>query len=747
MPSTCHDDYSTARPKRAPLANASTDALLSAPQRFSSKCRDSGRRNSGCRDPIRGIAWIATLLLSLTCLTCATPPNAHAADPPTESVPDTNGADTNRPDERGPDERGPGERGPEDRDRNDIEDLVATLRESLQQGDWDRAAEDAARIAEEPSVVPDPARAPVTMLLARIARSIQRDGRSAAAAEVFRATIAVDDLAIDRGSADSDGLTTRQRLLIRLAAASLLNETGNLTESVHAIEPVSATLHELETPERDAAVKWLIEIGSKCLRDGKPEVARKAYKSAAETTDLREVRATAALGAAWALATLGSDPEPAAEELMAFTDAFPEHVDAPRAARAAATCLAQAGRADEADLQLIELLDRWPRSHAALDIVSRHADVPTSQLPDRIVDWLLDWAPDAGRADATPGMLAFGLRVAAERGMGDAESTFAGQLAVADRDGRQTAELLKNWNRDGQIAIAERVAARYISPSPDTRGAAAVREAACLWAGRAGRWSMLAVASESETPSASDGDPDHDTGSDLDESQHRDESRHIDESRSITVERLFAEALTQTGRPAEARVWWKHLVDVRRTRDFPTLLRCAETSTPIAEVAEATERIEAAREAAEEDPARLVLVEALSAELAIRRARFDDARGRLESIVRDAYAPPALRGRAQWLIGETHYLQQRFPDAIEAYRRVEGVDEGGAWVPAALIQAGKSFEQLGRTREATVCYVTLMQRFSDSEHAPLARRRLATLSPDPSRSSPDPNSRSGTLRR
>ncbi len=86
--------------------------------------------------------------------------------------------------------------------------------------------------------------------------------------------------------------------------------------------------------------------------------------------------------------------------------------------------------------------------------------------------------------------------------------------------------------------------------------------------------------------------------------------------------------------------------------------------------------------------------------------------------------------RAQWLIGETHYLQQEFADAIEAYRRVEGIDPGGMWVSAALIQAGKSFEQLGRTREAAVCYGNLLSRFADTSHAELARRRLAAISPD-----------------
>jgi TolA-binding protein len=108
-------------------------------------------------------------------------------------------------------------------------------------------------------------------------------------------------------------------------------------------------------------------------------------------------------------------------------------------------------------------------------------------------------------------------------------------------------------------------------------------------------------------------------------------------------------------------------------------------------------------------------------------------------VVRSQDSEAGLRGRAQWLIGETHFLQQDFAGAIEAYRRVEGIDPGGMWVSASLIQAGKSFEQLGRTREAAVCYGNLLGRFANTPHADLARRRLAAISPDATPSNATPS--------
>ncbi len=279
-------------------------------------------------------------------------------------------------------------------------------------------------------------------------------------------------------------------------------------------------------------------------------------------------------------------------------------------------------------------------------------------------------------------------------------------LGKTDVTGRATADLLNGLNKSGD---AERLATFLLAPPKNAELGevvicSAARESACRWAGRHQRWSMLALASQSTSPQTEDA------------------------NRTEAIERLFAEALMQTGRREEAHLWWTHLADDRKASDFATLIRCAETEVSIGETELAMKRVDAARLAAGEDRYRISLVAMLSAELAIRRLRFDDARSDLESVVRSSEVAASLRGRAQWMIGETFFLQQKFAEAIEAYRAVAGIDSEGEWVAASLVQAGKSFEQLGRTRDAAICYSTLVSRHAESEYASLASRRLAALS-------------------
>jgi tetratricopeptide (TPR) repeat protein len=309
------------------------------------------------------------------------------------------------------------------------------------------------------------------------------------------------------------------------------------------------------------------------------------------------------------------------------------------------------------------------------------------------------------------------LELAAGRDDPDAWTAFSRQMAAMDVTGQATADVLQSLIEQGLAADAERLSAMFVQPAEELEITPAAREASCRWAGRTERWSMLALASESESP---------DTES---------------PTRTVSVERLFAEALMQTGRASEARSWWNHLVDNRGAADFATLLRCAETETSVgSDVNLAAQRIDAARAAAADNEFRLTLVNLLDAELAIRRLQLADARSLLESVVRSGETDAGLRARAQWLIGETHFLQQNFAQAIEAYRRVEGIDASGVWVAASLIQAGKAFEQLGRTRDAAVCYWGLINRFGNSSHVAMARRRLAAIAPTPpSSAQPSPN--------
>lgn len=556
---------------------------------------------------------------------------------------------------------------------------------------------------------------------AQVGRAAYQQGDAETAADVFALAVRATEIA---SGERSSGISGRQAALIRLAAAAAWARSGRDAEAIDCLTPIvsaaereDAGLGEEAGSGKDAglvedAARRLLALGAAAIRRGDAVASKAAYEGAqrfyersfraddspSEASPVRASLATAMLGAGWAAAMGGSEPIAAAEALGRFVDRFPEHADAPHAQRARAACLDQAGDGDAATRTLAALIDRWPEHELDLPSLSR-------------VVALLEAEADSE----------------AEMPEGDRRwRELARRLAAADGSGQEVTERLRHWQATGRESAAIWLASELVrgeslgdeslgdESADDESGAAngqqrygaEVRDAAALWLGRSGRWGRLAAAAEEQSPG--------DGG----------------ERRGVTLERLVAEALTQTGRPAEARVWWEHLVDTRGLDDFPTLLRCAETSAPLVDLERAAERIAAAKRAAGDDAAGVVLVKALEAEWEIRRARFDQARGLLEAIVRDAASPPGLRGRAQWLIGETHYLQQRFSQAIEAYRVVEGIDETGLWVPAALIQAGKSFEQLGRTREATVCYLSLLRRYGDSEHAATARRRLAAIEPD-----------------
>ncbi len=379
----------------------------------------------------------------------------------------------------------------------------------------------------------------------------------------------------------------------------------------------------------------------------------------------------------------------------------------PLGRRACAECLKQSERPEDASAMLADLLRRWPNSESAWEVVASHRGLAVDLVPTAVRQWLIESA-DGGRLDKLDvSMTVQGILAASQERDLNAWAKLAQHLAAIDPSGQPTSDLLVKLSESGRDADAERLATILIAPAAEASVQAGAREAACRWAGRTERWSMLALASESENPA-----------------EHQ-------PSRTIAVERLLAESLMQVGRVEEASPWWNHLVDTRHATDFSTLLRCAEAETSVGhDVMHAQQRIDSARSAAGEDRFQHSLVDLLDAELAIRRSEFDRARGLLEQVVRLNDTEASLRGRAQWLIGETHYLQQDFADAIEAYRRVEGIDPGGMWVSVSLIQAGKSFEQLGRTREAAVCYGNLLSRFADTSHAELARRRLAAISPD-----------------
>ena len=273
---------------------------------------------------------------------------------------------------------------------------------------------------------------------------------------------------------------------------------------------------------------------------------------------------------------------------------------------------------------------------------------------------------------------------------------YATALLAADRDGTAVAGVL-------QFATATDAATQLAADwlvTEDPSAAPMAIESVARWCGRADRWDTLADAA-GEAPE--------------------------DQDRTLHTERLFAEALLVSGRPAESVRWWTRVIDDRGADDFATLLRAAEATVAAGTVPQSAGRLAAAgaRAVTAQDTA---LVDLVTAELEIRRLRFDHSRAALQRVVR--HSPDAsVRGRAQWTIGETYFMQEQFEPAIEAYRMVESVGGTGRFAAAALVQAGAAFEKLGRTADASVCYQRLLARYGDSEHAAEAAQRIAGLSP------------------
>ncbi len=313
-------------------------------------------------------------------------------------------------------------------------------------------------------------------------------------------------------------------------------------------------------------------------------------------------------------------------------------------------------------------------------------------------------------------------------------------LLTVDRDGRLTHMILQYWAQADAAGSASQAA--QVSPAalsehlvidllgklielettvdgPEAATAAADGEqasgeeapaacvAACRWCGAQGRWPLLALL--------------------VDDLSVPDRQRPASLRRGVTIDRLIAESLMQTRRGSEALAWWTSLCQVWQCDDFPTRLRAAEVAVAFGTPEDAQQRLQAAAAVADDDPFQQTLLQMLAAELQMRHRRWDQAQTALMSIADQAATAGPLRARAQWLIGECYLMQQKYTEAIDAYRRVERLDREGQWSAAAMLQAGQAHEKLGQAQQAAACYTDLLTRFANLPHADHARTRLAQL--------------------
>jgi TolA-binding protein len=106
-------------------------------------------------------------------------------------------------------------------------------------------------------------------------------------------------------------------------------------------------------------------------------------------------------------------------------------------------------------------------------------------------------------------------------------------------------------------------------------------------------------------------------------------------------------------------------------------------------------------------------------------ANLDEARKQYQKVVRSPQGGKTETAAiAQWMIGESYLLQEQYAAAIREYLRVETLYAYPHWQAAALLQAGKCYEQLGQWKSAGDAYARLLKLYAKTEFASEARERL-----------------------
>jgi TolA-binding protein len=105
--------------------------------------------------------------------------------------------------------------------------------------------------------------------------------------------------------------------------------------------------------------------------------------------------------------------------------------------------------------------------------------------------------------------------------------------------------------------------------------------------------------------------------------------------------------------------------------------------------------------------------------------KFDAARAAYQQVIAASNGETAAR--AQFQIGETLLSEQKYELAVPAFLAVEDVYAYPQWSARALLEAGRTFEQLKQNDQAKAQYNQLVSKYKSAPEAEIAAGRLRSI--------------------
>jgi TolA-binding protein len=126
----------------------------------------------------------------------------------------------------------------------------------------------------------------------------------------------------------------------------------------------------------------------------------------------------------------------------------------------------------------------------------------------------------------------------------------------------------------------------------------------------------------------------------------------------------------------------------------------------------------------------------LLARAAMQQIDFVQARTHLKAITEATGKDLSAAARAQWMLGETYFMEQNFSEAISAYKPVTELDQPQSWQTLALLQTAKCFELLNQASDALEAYRRVVKVTKDEKFRQEANTRIEVIERTASRGIP-----------